>query len=78
VHRFHRTKPVSYRLLIEDKLRNYLIASYEVGWSIKQCCDYFKHRVPAHLYDKTLAEVKEIFPNIDFEDASGIRHKQHD
>lgn len=78
VHRFHRTKPATYRLLIEDKLRNYLIASYEVGWNIKQCCDYFKHRVPEALYEKTLDEVKTIFRDIDFNDASGKKHKQHD
>ena len=78
VHRFLRSKPVTYRLLIEDKLRNYLIASYEVGWSIKQCCDYFRSRVPENLYYKTLEEVKAIFPDIDFNDNSGKKHKQHD
>jgi len=78
VHRFHRSKAITYRLLIEDKLRNYLIASYEMGWSIKQCCDYFRPRVPENLYDKTLQEIKAIFPNINFEDNSGKRHKQHD
>lgn len=78
VHRFHRTKGVTYRLLIEDKLRNYLVASYEMGWNIKQCCDYFKSRVPETLYAKTLEEVKVLLPDIDFNDDSGKRHKQHD
>jgi len=65
-------------LTLNDKLRNYLVASYEIGWSIKQCCDYFRPKLVKEQFDNVLSDVKAIFPSIDFEDDSGKRHKVHD
>jgi glycosyltransferase involved in cell wall biosynthesis len=78
IHRFMRSKPITYSLTLNDKLRNYLVASYEIGWSIKQCCDYFKPKLAKDQFDNVLSDVKDVFPNINFEDDSGKRHKVHD
>ncbi len=78
IHRFMRSKPITYSLTLNDKLRNYLVASYEIGWSIKQCCDYFRPKLVKEQFDNVLSDVKAIFPSIDFEDDSGKRHKVHD
>jgi len=78
IHRFYRSKPITYALTLNDKFHNYLVASYEMGWSVKQVCDYFKRKLAADQYEVVLNGVKAIFPSIDFEDDSGKRHKTHD
>jgi len=77
-HRFLRSRPITYTLTLNDKLRNYLVASYEMSWSIKQVCDYFKRKLLADHYKNVLDDVKELIPDIDFDSDSGKRHKEHD
>ena len=78
VHRFYRSKPITYSLTLNDKFHNYLVASYEMGWSIKQCCEYFAKNLPAEQHKSVMDGVKAILSDIDFEDDSGKRHKEHD
>jgi hypothetical protein len=49
-----------------------------MGWSVKQVCDYFKRKLAEDQYTTVLNGVKAIFSDIDFEDDSGKRHKEHD
>lgn len=64
-HRFMRFGiPPQYRLTLNDKYRNHLVASYEMNWSVEQMKNYFRKKLPLDQCIAVENDVAEIFPNI--------------
>lgn len=63
-HRFLRSKPVSYRLTINDKFKNYMIGFYKCGFNTEAVATYFKKKLPINQHAVCVAEVLRIFPDL--------------
>lgn len=63
VHRFMRTKPLSYTCTVNDKMRNYLIGAYLTGYNVHQFVEYFKRKLPVEQSQVVLSEILEIYPD---------------
>jgi hypothetical protein len=63
-HRFPRFGAVPYSLTLNDKLRNYLIGAYEMGWNITQFREYFGRKLPQAQRLEVEMQVLEIYPQI--------------
>ena len=63
-HRFPRFGAVPYSLTLNDKLRNYLIGAYEMGWNISQFREYFGRKLPQAQRLEVEMQVLEIYPQI--------------
>lgn len=63
-HRFPRFGAVPYSLTLNDKMRNYLIGAYEMGWNITQFREYFGRKLPQAQRLQVEAQVLEIYPQI--------------
>jgi glycosyltransferase involved in cell wall biosynthesis len=64
VHRFPRFGPVTYPLTLNDKLRNYCIAAYEMGWNVGQMREYFGRKLPTDQSSAVEAELLALHPDI--------------
>ncbi len=77
VHRFIRSKPASYRLLLNDKYWNALVGFYEMGWSTLQVKDYFRRKLALDQCEVIEQEIQTLFADI-FTRPDGRRFKEHD
>lgn len=63
-HRFPRFGAVPYTLTLNDKLRNYLVAAYEMSWNIAQIREYFGRKLPQAQRLEVELQVQGIYPDI--------------
>lgn len=63
-HRFYRPKPVTYRLTVNDKMRNYVVGFYYCGWDVQQPVDYFKKRLPEVQHQQVVKDCQALFPDL--------------
>ncbi|NBW09705.1 MAG: glycosyltransferase family 2 protein [Caulobacteraceae bacterium] len=78
VHRFARFGAVPYKLTLNDKCRNYLIAAYECGWNVEQFATYFAKRLPPDQMTSIVYDVEGIYPGIMTAHPSGPRFEALD
>jgi len=64
VHRFLRSKPVTYRLYLEDKIYNYLIAFYEIGKNPKQVINFFSKTHPEPVINTAKNQALAVYPDL--------------
>jgi glycosyltransferase involved in cell wall biosynthesis len=79
-HRFMRFGVApQYRLTLNDKYRNHLVAAYECGWSVEQMRNYFRRKLPADQAVVVESEVAVVCPDIWTRDCTGAREfRTHD
>ena len=64
VHRFVRGKPITYSVTLSDKIYNYLIAFYEVGWSPQGVLDFFATTPHAAHSAAALQRAQRVYPDL--------------
>lgn len=62
LHRFDRPGGVKYRLVLEDRIFNYIIGKKELGLDFENVLDHFKKVCPRVDYDNILKNVESIYP----------------
>ena len=60
LHRFDRPGGIKYRLVLEDRIFNYIIGKKELGVDFKDVLDHFKKECPNVNYDNILKEAESI------------------
>ena len=80
VHRFDRFgRNITYTLSLNDKMRNYMIAAYEMNWNIQQMREYFGKGLPEDQRLEVETALVQIYPDILTRDCSNIpKFKVHD
>lgn len=64
VHRFMRTKPITYTCTLNDKMRNYLIGAYLCNYDVGQMRDYFYTKLNTVQADSVVRTVLDIYPDL--------------
>ena len=59
VHRFGRPKGVPYRLVLEDRIFNYIIGHQELGLSLRPLIEHFKEKVSPEVLASVIAETSK-------------------
>jgi len=80
IHRFSRFgRAITYKLTLNDKLRNYTIAAYEMGWNVPQMWEYIGKNLPMDQRQAVAKDLLAIYPDI-FDRSYGFipRWKEHD
>lgn len=80
IHRFSRFgRAITYKLTLNDKLRNYTIAAYEMGWNVPQMWEYIGKNLPMDQRQAVAKDLLAIYPDI-FDRNYGFipRWKEHD
>jgi len=63
IHRFLRSKPITYRLDIIDKIYNYMIAYFETGKNPETVANWFLKNQPKDFVERAKVRVLEVHPD---------------
>lgn len=64
IHRFMRSKPVTYRLYLEDKIFNYLIAFYETEKNPQAVINFFSKSQPEPVVNTAKNQALAVYPDL--------------
>ena len=64
VHRFLRSKPISYRCTLEDKIYNYLIAFYETERNPQAVINFFSKSQPEPVTNTAKTQALAVYPDL--------------
>lgn len=64
VHRFLRSKPVTYKVDVVDKIYNYMIAFYETGKDPKIVYEWFRKLKTAEELDRAKEKFSQVYRNV--------------
>jgi glycosyltransferase involved in cell wall biosynthesis len=76
IHRFLRSKPFVYKCDLIDKIYNYLVGFYSVGWSCQDVVDFFRKTPHAMWVDAAVNRAIAVHPDL-FEATKDGRKFEH-
>lgn len=64
IHRFLRSKPITYRCTLEDKIYNYMIAFYETGKNPQAVINFFLQKQPEAVINTAKTQALAVYPDL--------------
>ena len=64
IHRFLRSKPITYKCTIEDKIYNYLIAFYETNRNPNSVINFFSKSQPEAVVNTAKNQALSVYPDL--------------